>query len=72
MLGNHNADSLSVFDLRTRCGHRKKIGGCCGIFKTEADTFLIFNYDSILEYSLKGNKLNRIADTENYTECTRG
>ena len=72
LLGNHNADSLSVFDLRTRCGHRKKIGGCCGIFKTEADTFLIFNYDSILEYSLKGNKLNRIADTENYTECTRG
>lgn len=72
LLGNHNADSLSVFDLQTGRSHRKKIDGCCGIFKTESDTFLIFNYNSILEYSLKGNKINKIADTENYTECIRG
>ncbi len=72
LLGNHNADSLSVFDLRTGRGHRKKIGGCCGIFRTESDTLLIFNYNSILEYSLKSNKLNKIVDTENYTQCARG
>lgn len=72
LLGNYNADSLSVFDLRTNRTRRKKIGGCCGIFNTGSDTFFIFNYDSILEYSLKDNKLNKIADTERYTKCVRG
>ena len=72
LLGNHSADALSVFDLRTGKCHRKKIGGCCGIYKTESDTFLIFNYDGILEYSLKGNKLKKAADTEKYTECAVG
>lgn len=72
LLGNYNADSLSVFDLRTGRTRRKKIGGCCGIFKTESGSFLIFNYDSILEYSLEGNRINKIADTERYTACIRG
>lgn len=72
LLGNHHADALSIFDLRTERSHRKKIRGCCGIFNTESDAFLILNYDCILEYSLKGNKFNKIADTENYTECARG
>lgn len=73
LLANWNADSLSIFDLQAgRTIHRKKIGGCCGIFKTGTDSFLIFNYDSILEYSLSGNKLNKIADTERYEECVRG
>ena len=72
LLGNQNADSLSVFHLQTGRSQRKKIGGCCGIFQTEPDTFFIFNYDSILAYSLKGNRLKKIADTEHYTECARG
>ena len=72
LLGNGNADAMSVFDLRTEQIRRKKIGGCCGIFKTNSDTFLIFNYDSILEYSLKGNKINKITDIEKYTECVMG
>ena len=72
LLGNCRADSLSVFDLHTGRCQRKKIGGCCGIFKTESGTFFILNYDSILEYSLEGNKLKRIADTEKYAECAEG
>lgn len=72
LLANHNADSLSVFDFCTCRTRRKKIGGCCGIFKTESDTFFIFNYDSILEYSLADNKLNKLTDTERYTQCARG
>jgi len=72
LLANWNASSLSVFDLQTQHIHKKKIDGCCGIFRTESDTFLIFNYVSILEYSLKSNKLNKIADTEKYTKCGRG
>lgn len=72
MLANWNAPSLSVLELQTQRTHRKKIDGCCGIFRTESNTFLIFNYDSILEYSLKDNKLNKIADTEKYTKCVRG
>ena len=47
LLGNQNADSLSVFHLQTGRSQRKKIGGCCGIFQTEPDTFFIFNYDCI-------------------------
>lgn len=72
VLGNHHADSLSVFDLQTGRSRRKKIGGCCGIFKKESNTFLIFNYDSILEYFVKENKFNKLVDTESYTECVRG
>lgn len=72
LLANWNAPSLSVLELQTQRTHRKKIDGCCGIFRTESNTFLIFNYDSILEYSLKDNKLNKITDTEKYTKCVRG
>lgn len=69
LLANHIMDSLSVFDLQTGHIRRKKIGGCCGIFKTDSNSFFIFNYNSILEYSLEDNKLNKLADTEKYMEC---
>lgn len=72
LLGNHNADSMSLFNVETKQTRRKKIGGCCGIFKTEQHNFLIFNYDSILEYSLAQNKLAKIADTPKYTKCVMG
>lgn len=69
LLGNHNADSMSLFNVETKQTSRKKIGGCCGIFKKEQDNFLVFNYDSILEYSPEKNKLAKLADTPKYTEC---
>ena len=72
ILGNHNADFLTVFNVQTKQTKRKKIGGCCGIFKTEQDRFLVFNYHSLLAYSPRENKLRKLADTETYVECAMG
>lgn len=72
LIGNNNADSLTVFNVQTKQTSRKKIGGCCGIFKTEQDRFLVFNYHSILSYSSGENKLCKLTDTETHTECAMG
>lgn len=72
LIGNHNADSLTVFNVQTKQTRRKKIGGCCGIFQTERDRFLVFNYHSILAYSPGENKLCKLTDTETYVECAMG
>lgn len=72
LMANWNAPSMSVLDVQTQRIRRKKIDGCCGIFLAGADMFLIFNYNSILEYSLQSNRLSKIADTEPYTKCVMG
>lgn len=72
LIGNDLADSLTVFNVQTKQTRRKKIGGCCGIFKTEQDCFLVFNHNSIFTYSPGENKLCKLTDTETYTECARG
>ena len=72
LIGNHNAPSLTVFNVRTKQTRRKKIGGCCGIFKTEQDRFLVFDYHNILAYLPGENKLCKLADTETYVECAMG
>lgn len=72
LIGNHNADSLTIFNVQTKQTRRKKIGGCCGIFKTEQDRFLVLNYHSILAYLPGENKLCKLTDTETYVECAMG
>ena len=72
LIGNGLKDSLTVFNVQTKQIRRKKIGGCCGIFKTEQDRFLVFDYHSILAYSPGENKLCKLADTETYVECAMG
>ena len=72
LIGNHGADFLAVFNVQTKQTKRKKIGGCCGIFKTEQDRFLVFDYHSILAYSPGENKLCKLIDTETYVECAMG
>ncbi len=37
--GNHNADSMSLFNFGTKQTRRKKIGGCYGILKQNSIIF---------------------------------
>ena len=60
------------YDMITGQKRRKKIGGwCCGMEKVGEDTFLIFNYDSVLQYSLKTDTMEKLFDTERGF-CVRG
>jgi len=72
LIGNGNADFLTLFDARTKETRRKKIGGCCGIFPLSQDYFLVFNHHSILSYLPGENKLCKLTDTAPYTKCALG
>lgn len=72
LLMNHCADNLQIFDLQTTKCKRKTVGGGCGLFPVDTDTFLIFNYVAILKYSFALNTLQTLVETERYTTCAQG
>lgn len=72
LLLNHEADYLQVFDLQTFRCKRKDVGGGCGLFPAGPDSFLIFPYEGILQYSFVRNSLQMLVETERYSECAQG
>ena len=72
LIGNHNADFLTEFNVLTKQTHRRKIGGSCGIFQIGQNRFAVFNYQAILIYSPQDKKLCKLTDTERYVECAVG
>lgn len=72
LLMNHYKGYLHCYNLQTEKSSKKKVGGGCGIVRVDADNFLIFNYDAILQYSLKANIIKTLVSTEHYTSCARG
>ncbi|ANU47797.1 hypothetical protein ADH76_18520 [Enterocloster clostridioformis] len=72
LLTNCNSQYFYNFNMQLEKNIKKKVGECCGITKINIDTFLLFNYDGILQYSLKTNTIKKMVSTEPYSHYIKG
>lgn len=72
LLTTCSAQYFYNFNIQLEKNIKKKVGECCGITKIDIDTFLLFNYDGILQYSLKTNTIKKLVSTEPYSHYVKG
>lgn len=72
LLTNCNAQYFYNFNMQLEKNIKIKVGECCGITKIDIDTFLLFNYGGILQYSLKTNTIKKLVSTEPYSHYVKG
>ena len=72
LLMNSMGNFLNIFNYQTETVKKKKVVECCGIEKMDEDHYLVFNFDSVLEYSLEKNRLKQLLNTGIYKNYVMG